>query len=292
MTTTPNKAVTDTDRLTLTLFLAIVIHSIAILGLGFGLGSNEQPIQSMIDVILVQAGTNVEPEEADFIAQANQQGSGTEEEAQRPASDISGPLPVPQAGDAPMQLQAAATSTPQKLEDNFITQRLAEYALLNEEEFQPVEQNNPQQGKTIQEPELEVAALKAEVNADKQNLARRPRVNFFNSVSAKTAIEASYIKVWVEQIESFGNLNYPDEARRRKLSGSLILHATINHDGSLINTRIGSSSGQQLLDDAAVRITRYATPFAKFPDEMREEYDQIVITRTWVFNADQQLTTK
>ena len=94
---------------------------------------------------------------------------------------------------------------------------------------------------------------------------------------------AAYEKAWQAKVERLGNLNYPNEARRKKLSGSLILSVGLNDDGSIYNIKVRHSSGHKVLDDAAVQIVRLAAPFAPFPDGLKEQADVLVITRTWKF---------
>jgi len=80
-----------------------------------------------------------------------------------------------------------------------------------------------------------------------------------------------------------GNINYPDEARKRKLSGSLILDVALNPDGSINQITLRRSSGHKVLDDAAVRIVNLASPYAPFPENIRKDTDILHITRTWQF---------
>jgi protein TonB len=81
-----------------------------------------------------------------------------------------------------------------------------------------------------------------------------------------------------------GNLNYPSEAKRRHLTGNLLLDVALNPDGSINGISIRRSSGQQILDDAAIRIVELSAPFAPFPPEIRADLDVLHITRTWKFN--------
>ena len=85
------------------------------------------------------------------------------------------------------------------------------------------------------------------------------------------------------KVERVGNLNYPDEARRNRLSGHLILDVALNPDGSINEITIRKPSGHKVLDDAAVRIVELAAPYAPFPDSFRKETDILHITRTWQF---------
>ena len=79
-----------------------------------------------------------------------------------------------------------------------------------------------------------------------------------------------------------GNLNYPDEARRKRLAGQLVISVAVRRDGSIEQTRIIQSSGIPLLDSTALRIVRLAEPFPPLP-ETDEHIDILHVTRTWNF---------
>ena len=95
--------------------------------------------------------------------------------------------------------------------------------------------------------------------------------------------EAAYMNAWVNKVETLGNQNYPDEARRKKLSGRLVLEVKLDYWGSVLDIRVRQSSGQPILDEAAINIVRMGEPYARFPREMREKLDSITIIRTWAF---------
>lgn len=96
---------------------------------------------------------------------------------------------------------------------------------------------------------------------------------------------------WVRKIERIGNLNYPDAARRHKLSGSLVLVVGINKNGSINELIMRNSSGHQILDDAARNIVKLSAPFAPLTGKLAEQVDVLYITRTWAFSSQQQLST-
>ena len=129
---------------------------------------------------------------------------------------------------------------------------------------------------------FKIASLSAEIRRKMESKAERPRRKFI-SASTKEFRYASYMEAWRAKVERVGNLNYPDQARREKLSGSLILDVALNQDGSINQITVRRSSGHKILDDAAVRIVELASPFAPFPDHIREETDILHITRTWQF---------
>ena len=102
-------------------------------------------------------------------------------------------------------------------------------------------------------------------------------------------MDAFYLNSWRRKIETIGNLNYPVEARKRKLYGDLRLMVAILPDGTLKEVELLQSSGHRVLDDAAVRIVRLAAPFAPFPDELRQTTDVLEIIRTWQFRKNSSL---
>jgi protein TonB len=67
---------------------------------------------------------------------------------------------------------------------------------------------------------------------------------------------------------------------------------TINKDGSIKSIKIRQSSGHKILDDGAIRIVRLAAPFSRFSKDIRKEVDELVITRTWVFEAGKRFSAK
>lgn len=129
---------------------------------------------------------------------------------------------------------------------------------------------------------LQMARLKSEVL---QQSLRDEVTARSATLTANTryGAEAAYLNAWVNKVESIGNQNYPDEARRKKLSGRLILKVKIDAWGKVLSVNVQQSSGQKVLDEAAENIVRMGAPYAKFPIEMREKYDTITILRTWAF---------
>ena len=94
---------------------------------------------------------------------------------------------------------------------------------------------------------------------------------------------AFYLDAWRREVERVGQLNYPAEARAKKLAGTLRLRVTIAADGGLKDVRITQSSGHAVLDDAALRIVRLAAPYAPFSPTMRSVAEVLEIERSWRF---------
>jgi len=132
-----------------------------------------------------------------------------------------------------------------------------------------------------------LASLNSELQQKLQTHAKRPRQKYI-SASTQEYRYAAYMEAWRAKVERIGNINYPDEARQKKLSGALLLDVALRPDGSVIEILVRRSSGHKVLDDAAVRIVELAAPFAPFPEDIAREVDVLHVTRTWKFlNTDE-----
>ena len=98
-------AIGESTRLGATMVLSILVHAMAILGIGFVV-EDAAPMLPTLDVILTQTQTALTPAQADFLAQANNQGGGEHDKSSRPTAPQAGPLPQPEDGLAPRQVRA------------------------------------------------------------------------------------------------------------------------------------------------------------------------------------------
>jgi protein TonB len=128
---------------------------------------------------------------------------------------------------------------------------------------------------------LEMARLAAEIERHAEAYAKRPRRKYISANTQEYAY-ADYMRAWVARVERVGNLNYPEAARSRGLTGQLVLTVAVKRDGTVERADIIQASGTKLLDDAALRIVSLATPFAPLP-KTKEDVDVLHITRTWQF---------
>ena len=149
----------------------------------------------------------------------------------------------------------------------------------------------PTAGQILASRGQEIAKLSAKIEEETTAYANRPRRKAI-SASTQEYKYASYLEAWRRKVESIGNLNYPEEAKRQKLYGNLILRVALRANGSLEEVRVLRSSGSQILDEAAVRIVHLAAPFAPFPPDIRKETDFLDITRTWQFLSNNRFGEK
>ena len=273
----------ERERLRATLVLSLLVHGMLVLGVGFAL-NEAAPVLPPLDVILTEATTTLTAEQADFLAQASNRGGGEHDEARRPRDRQAGRLSQAETGvaPAPMRAQAPAPSPPP--EARVVTSARGQQRVAQAEATPPVETRRPLPlGERNIDRELAMARLAAEIHQDRERYAKRPNRKFV-SASTREYEYASYLRAWVDRVERIGNLNYPDEARRRRLEGQVVISVAIRRDGTVERAEVVDSSGQPLLDQAALRIVRLAEPYPPLP-ATAEEVDVLHVTRTWQFLA-------
>lgn len=284
-------AVTAADRLGLTLFLAGAMHGLVILGVGFASEERDHDTPRALDVVLVQKETQEAPEQADYLSNLDSAGGGSSELRERPRAPVSSPEPSSKSGLAPAPLEAGAPAPTEARPQPVLTRERADHQMATEEA--PPETRETMQRRRPEKVEFDaqIARLAAEVDNALVRYARRPR-KLFITARTRADVAASYMHEWVETVEAIGNTNYPQAAREQGLSGALVLVAAVRADGSVHEVKVRASSGQPLLDEAAVRIVRMAAPFRPFPDALREQTDLLYITRTWEFTSGKRLETR
>lgn len=279
------------EPLGLALLGAFALHAILILGVSFEILRENPPApERTLDITLVPPRKEPEPvEKPDFLAPSSQQGAGDKVIKQRPSNPLGNPQATRKSKPAP-ELERAGSVTPEPKAQQVITQRVAPVKQLVRPPAPKVEAPpKPRLAQLLASTQLEIDRLTAEIDRRSQAASKRDRRKAINA-STQEYRYAAYLEAWRKKVERIGNLNYPDEAKRKKLYGALLLHVSVRADGSVEQIRVvGKGSGHQVLDDAAKRIVRLAAPFAPFPPNIREEVDVLDITRTWQFRSGNRL---
>jgi len=288
-----SQAITDTDRFGMTFFLAAIFHGIVILGITFTIAPPaDSKTAPTLDIILVQTQAPVDIEESDdvdYLAQVSQLGGGNAEEKSRPRALFSAETLSNESGVAAQTSEPLVQKQKHIEQQTLITQRDADYAINTEETPTDAEDITTIDKTNISENSRSAQAAEISDTIEKQ--ASTGRTKYLNS-STKEFTPAAYMRSWINRVERVGNLNYPDQARRKKLNGTLILDVVINADGDLVKTDLRQSSGHQILDDAARRIVKLAAPYPPFSDRLRDEADVIHITRSWEFLNNSSIRTR
>ncbi len=282
--------ITDNDRFGMTFFLATIFHGMIILGITFSISPPaDSKTSPALDIILVQTQSPDDVEKADYLAQVSQQGGGRAAEKARPRELFSAATLSSQPGIAKQSSVQQRQQHKQNKQLALLTQDSAEYKINTEKSSAETEDNNiASESNTSRN--TQTARLAAEISNIIEQQASTDRTQYLNS-STQAFTPAKYMREWINRVERVGNLNYPDQARRKKLNGTLILDVVISADGKLLKTDLRQSSGHQILDDAAKRIVQLAAPFSAFPKKLRQEADVIHITRSWEFLNNSSIRT-
>jgi protein TonB len=248
-------------------------------------------VSQPLEVVLVNAKTREKPAKADVLAQANLDRGGHVDERRRAKT----PLPVTEPRRPGKDL-ADAQRRVQQLEVQ--QQRLLARAQespsrvpLETPRAERAEQPTPRPaGRDLADLSLAAMRLQAQIDKQIEEYQKRPRKKFIGA-SATEYRFAQYEEDWRVKVERVGTLNYPAEARG-KTYGNLRLTVTIRPDGNVESIELDRSSGLKVLDAAAFKIVRMATPFAAFPPDIRRDTDLLVITRTWFFGQGDKIWTE
>ncbi len=279
--------VTSNDRLLFALFVALMLHAVVVLGISFE-AEPTPPFASTMEVTLAGYKQDKAPEQADFLAQENQQGSGTEQEAVLQTTDVEAVFHANRINETELQEQQASAPrvTRNGQYETVTTTAKSDHSVLSETTETATETLPEGPRQSLLKRSLEIASLQAKLDTLRQSYAKMPRVQRLTAASTMKAADAYYVNGWRRKVEQIGDINYPAEAENCYQNCSLRLLVAIDADGSLHEVVILESSGRQVLDDAAVRIVRLAAPFAPFTQEMRNEMDRLEIIRTWQFKGN------
>lgn len=250
-----------------------------------------QSANAQLDVILVNAKSRHRPGTADALAQANLEGGGETDQDRRAKT----PLPVIEPRKPGRDL-AQAQRRVRELEAQ--QRKLLAQARSSPERVAPeaeqrahADESAPQlSGRDLADLSLAAMRLQAQIDRQVDAYQKRPRKKFIGASAVEYRF-AQYEEDWRQKVERIGTVNYP-AAARGKLYGNLRMTVTLRPDGNVESIELDRSSGLKVLDDAAFRIVRMASPYASFPPDIRRDTDLLVITRTWFFGRGDRIWTE
>jgi protein TonB len=270
------------------LALSICLHAI-LLATRFTLPDGKlRPPPQTLDVILVNSKSATKPAQADAIAQANLDGGGNTDENRRAKT----PLPLSREPERGEDVRRARRKVDElEAKQRQLMTQLESKAAVAVQEQKPAPTEAPPQpqvsGLDMMTSALALARMEAQIARQVEEYNKRPRKQFVGARATESRF-AMYVEDWRQKVERIGNLNYPDGARGR-LYGSLRLTISIKPDGSIEDVQIDRPSEHKVLNEAALKIVRLASPYAPFPPEIRKDTDLLVITRTWTFAPGDKL---
>lgn len=270
------------ERLSFMLGLAAFMHAAIILGIGFAPDAANIKLPSL-EVTLSRYQHTEAPKEADYIAQHNQLGSGTQDEKAELSSKSDSDFHDNKTPSE--ELLKLSRQREQALQHELLSaHRRSPESRSNTASIRNIVQAQQLQGDD-QTTELSsnISSLEAQLKDLNQSYARMPRPKFITSVATRGSPDAVYLDRWEDRVEAIGNANYPAEARRNNIEGELRLLLMLMPNGAVDEVRILKSSGHDILDRAALQIVRKAAPYEAIPADVLDGKNRLGIVRTWRF---------
>jgi protein TonB len=278
---------------TVALALSLVFHSVLLLiTFQFPDALSFKRAPSPIEVVLVNSKSRSRPVSPDALAQANLDGGGNTEANRRAKTNLPALPDMP--ADADLSL-ASKRVQQLEIESHHLLAQIKAGSNAVEPRTLPLEEIVPSDAPRVADlpqDRLAIARLEATIAREWEAYQKLPKRKF---VGARTqrAVEAEYLDSWRLRIERVGTANFPDEARRQGVLGTVMVTVAIRADGTVEKVEIDRSSDSRILDASVEKIVQLAGPFKSFPTELRKEMDVLHITRNWTFTrSDLLLTTE
>jgi protein TonB len=268
------------DRLTVTLFLAGVFHLILILGISFAPPAASPGDGPTLEVLLVNSSLPdaMLNERANYLAERTQQGSGNSADG-RTRQPMAGAGAEAMPGTAEGGVAAPATAGRIQGDGELLTGRGGPPRYIGETADADVA--------PAVEPLETFAGLPSPFAGSDENseleLKGVPRRELVVTPNTRTSEVAVYLDAWKRRIEQVGTINFPNAARRSKLSGNPVIEVVLASSGGLVRADVRRTSGYGELDRAAMDILRLATPFEAFPEELAARHDVLRFAYEWQF---------
>ncbi|MGY8848110.1 MAG: energy transducer TonB [Burkholderiales bacterium] len=282
------------SRLDVAILISFILHSVIVFGVTFKLPDIKNNNKARpLEVVLVNSKSKSEPHKANSLAQANLDGGGNTDDNLRAKTPF--PL-IPKHKKSIDILKAKQKKKQLEVE----AKKLMTAVKSKKKTSQPNSRiEKPKKGgKTLSASDLiqrsrEIIRLEAEIAKDYEAYQKRPKRKYIGARTKEYRF-ARYVEDWRTKVERIGNLNYPEAAKKDRLYGTLILTVGIMADGKIESIEINRSSGNKVLDQAAINIVKLAgqSGFSPFPPDISRDTDILHITRTWMFTRSDALTSK
>jgi protein TonB len=271
------------DRMLTTCFLAALLHGIVILGITFTATSgSSSDAAAGLEVVLVndRAPSVAQNPNARYLSERTQLGMGNSMKGERTLIPKSSLMPFDRLGAPSGDGLALSEGDNDAGDEQMVATHGASQKIL-------YFASSAEAKETAQLPLLleKRPDLAMTPNDDGVELRMRgeSRKELWIAADTRESDVAVYLDSWRRKIERVGTMNFPDVARRKKVSGTPVIEVTIGADGKLLNIAVRRTSGHAEIDEAALRILKLAAPFDRFPSELTAKHDEIRIAYEWQF---------
>ena len=233
------------------------------------------PLDSRLEVILLNAKADTKPVKADVVAQVNMEAGGDHDKG-----IATSPLQAEnkiQDGDA-LTRKTRKIAELEAMRRELMAMARSPSTFVTSPEKKKSKKKN---GSDEEDIEFVIARLQAKIAKDISDYNKRPR-RLTYGVNAVGKTYARYVTDWAARIEEIGTDRYPKEARG-KFYDSMVILVEIQKDGHVGDIIIKRKSKYKALNQAIKRIVLAGAPYEPFTPEMAAEGDILQIVRTWTF---------
>jgi protein TonB len=279
------------DRLPAMLFLAALVHGILIIGVTFNpylLDEFAKAISLEVTIVADPDQSIDRPDEAEYLAQASQQGRGNTVDELRPTAPLQSASPIDNLGEEDGEALRDATPHDKSADQVVATQSTQEQQVADDLREEP----RPHESTAIALESGSEQTLPLMQDDESTMLIHDddPRQLVISADTRESTI-AAYLDTWKRRIEAVGDEYFPELGNLEGLTGSPTLEVSIEASGQLAEVIIRKSSGSKVLDQAALDILRRASPFDPFPAEVSADYDRLRFAYKWLFREQLESAT-
>jgi len=279
------------DRLPAMLFLAALIHGILIIGVTFNayvLDDLANAISLEVTIVADPDQSIDRPDDAEYLAQASQEGGGNTTDDVRPAAPLESASPIDNLGEEKGE-RFVDTSKHERSADQLLSTLADQDRVVADD---PRQEPQPEDATAVALEAGSEVTLPLPQDATATLLIHDddPR-QLVISADTRESVVAAYLDNWKRRIEAVGDEYFPELGELEGLVGSPTLEVSIEASGQLSEVVVRKSSGSPVLDQAALDILRRASPFDPFPPEISAEYDRLRFAYKWLFSEETVAST-
>lgn len=268
------------------IIVATALHAFIIFGISFSTGKS--PADMAMDVATALTQNTEKNEEARFIANASQEGSGqVRQQLRLETNNLS-----PETSEDLEEIQDVINLQKQVRQQNYQQSYLRTTLSIRHTKTESDNKNKKDLSDLeIQEQRVrkQIATLEAQLSQKQQVFASKTKIETVDSNSTTHGKAATYLENFRQHVERVANQYYPQQAKAKRITGDVRLMVIINSDGTVKAIRLLESSGSVILDEAAKQSVRQSAPYGKFTKEM-DDIVELRIVRTWRYSDNLEVT--
>ncbi len=260
--------------------IAVSLHAFIIFGISFSDGN--VPANIARDVATSMIKNMQKNENATFIADGAQQGTGVSEEKVRLETSRISPLTDDNVQDTQDIVNQQKQIRQRQYQQSYLRTTLS---WRNADKESDNKDDNETDDLQEQENRLrkEIATLEAQLSQQESAISAQTKVETIDTNSTTYGETAAFLERFRIHVERVANQNYPIQALAQGITGDVRLMVIIRADGTVKAIRLLESSGSSVLDEAAKQSVRQAAPYGKFTKEMNDILELRII-RTWRYS--------